>query len=113
MGDELAGIPDPAVGDQFQKHSYPFSIMINATGRRFVDEGADFRNYTYAKYGRVVLSNVTERISYNNKNIEVCAPPKSKSQEHYQLLFDQLFEFSYSYTLSFSFLSRITRNRHL
>ena len=29
--------------------------MINATGKRFVDEGADFRNYTYAKYGRVVL----------------------------------------------------------
>jgi tricarballylate dehydrogenase len=29
--------------------------MINAAGRRFVDEGADFRNYTYAKYGRVVL----------------------------------------------------------
>jgi tricarballylate dehydrogenase len=46
---------DLAVGDQFQKHSYPFALMINATGRRFVDEGADFRNYTYAKYGRVVL----------------------------------------------------------
>src|SRR5690242_17978372 len=46
---------DLAVGDQFQKHSYPFSIMINAHGKRFVDEGADFRNYTYAKYGRVVL----------------------------------------------------------
>jgi tricarballylate dehydrogenase len=46
---------DLAVGDQFQKHSYPFSILINAAGRRFVDEGADFRNYTYAKYGRVVL----------------------------------------------------------
>jgi tricarballylate dehydrogenase len=46
---------DLAVGDQFQKHSYPFSIMINASGKRFVDEGADFRNYTYAKYGRVVL----------------------------------------------------------
>ncbi|HEX2334763.1 MAG TPA: FAD-binding protein, partial [Burkholderiales bacterium] len=28
---------------------------INAEGRRFVDEGADFRNYTYAKYGRVIL----------------------------------------------------------
>ena len=25
------------------------------TGERFVDEGADFRNYTYAKYGRVIL----------------------------------------------------------
>jgi tricarballylate dehydrogenase len=46
---------DLAVGDQFQKHSYPFSVLINATGKRFVDEGADFRNYTYAKYGRVVL----------------------------------------------------------
>ena len=46
---------DLAVGDQFQKHSYPFGILINATGQRFVDEGADFRNYTYAKYGRAVL----------------------------------------------------------
>jgi tricarballylate dehydrogenase len=46
---------DLAVGDQFQKHSYPFGILINAAGQRFVDEGADFRNYTYAKYGRVVL----------------------------------------------------------
>jgi tricarballylate dehydrogenase len=46
---------DLAVGDGFQKHSYPFGIMINARGRRFVDEGADFRNYTYAKYGRAIL----------------------------------------------------------
>ena len=29
--------------------------MVNANGERFVDEGADFRNYTYAKYGRVIL----------------------------------------------------------
>ena len=46
---------DLTVGDGFQKHSYPFGIMVNAKGRRFVDEGADFRNYTYAKYGRVIL----------------------------------------------------------
>ncbi|WP_209124601.1 FAD-dependent tricarballylate dehydrogenase TcuA [Alkalihalobacillus sp. BA299] len=46
---------DLSVGDGFQKHSYPFGIMINANGERFVDEGADFRNYTYAKYGRVIL----------------------------------------------------------
>jgi tricarballylate dehydrogenase len=46
---------DLAVGDQFQKHSYPWGIYLNAEGRRFVDEGADFRNYTYAKYGRVIL----------------------------------------------------------
>jgi tricarballylate dehydrogenase len=47
---------DLTVGDGFQKHSYPFGIMINANGERFLDEGADFRNYTYAKYGRVILS---------------------------------------------------------
>jgi tricarballylate dehydrogenase len=46
---------DLAVGDNFQKHSYPFGLMINARGERFVDEGADFRNYTYAKYGRAIL----------------------------------------------------------
>ena len=46
---------DLAVGDGFQKHSYPFSIVVNAAGERFVDEGADFRNYTYAAYGRRIL----------------------------------------------------------
>jgi tricarballylate dehydrogenase len=47
---------DLSVGDSFQKHSYPFGILVNAHGQRFVDEGADFRNYTYAKYGREVLA---------------------------------------------------------
>ncbi|UOQ45539.1 FAD-dependent tricarballylate dehydrogenase TcuA [Halobacillus salinarum] len=42
-------------GDIFKKHSYPLSIMLNKEGSRFVDEGADFRNYTYAKYGREIL----------------------------------------------------------
>jgi tricarballylate dehydrogenase len=46
---------DLAVGDAFQKHSYPLGIVLNARGERFLDEGADFRNYTYAKYGRKVL----------------------------------------------------------
>ncbi|MEC9152559.1 MAG: FAD-dependent tricarballylate dehydrogenase TcuA [Pseudomonadota bacterium] len=46
---------DLTVGDNFQKHSYPLGIMVNGTGKRFVDEGADFRNYTYAKYGRVIM----------------------------------------------------------
>lgn len=47
---------DLDVGDGFQKHSYPFGILVNAEGNRFVDEGADFRNYTYAKYGREILA---------------------------------------------------------
>lgn len=46
---------DLMVGDSYQKHSYPFGIMVNTRGERFLDEGADFRNYTYAKYGRELL----------------------------------------------------------
>jgi len=37
------------------RHSYLYGIMVNAEGKRFVDEGADFYNYTYAKYGAEVL----------------------------------------------------------
>jgi tricarballylate dehydrogenase len=44
-----------SVGDLYQKHSYPFGIIVNIHGERFVDEGADLRNYTYAKYGREIL----------------------------------------------------------
>lgn len=46
---------DVNVGDQFQKHSYIFGLLINADGKRFVDEGWDFHSFTYAKYGGEVL----------------------------------------------------------
>ena len=46
---------DRNIADLFQKHSYPFGLIVNVKGERFVDEGADFRNYTYAKYGREIL----------------------------------------------------------
>ncbi|HEY3872101.1 MAG TPA: FAD-dependent oxidoreductase [Actinocrinis sp.] len=42
-------------GDGFQKHSYPWGVVFNTEGMRFIDEGMDFRNYTYAMYGRRVL----------------------------------------------------------
>ena len=47
---------DLSVGDSFQKHNYTFGVYINAKGERFVDEGADFHTFTYAKYGREVLN---------------------------------------------------------
>ena len=47
---------DRSIADLFQKHSYPFGLIVNVDGNRFVDEGADFRNYTYARYGREILS---------------------------------------------------------
>jgi len=46
---------DRVVLDNFQKHSYPIGIVVNLEGNRFVDEGADYRNHTYAKYGREVM----------------------------------------------------------
>ena len=47
---------DFAVGDVHQKHSYQLGIIVNKDGTRFFDEGADFRNYTYARLGRLILS---------------------------------------------------------
>jgi tricarballylate dehydrogenase len=50
----------PATGDReltnrFSRQSYPVGLVVNARGERFLDEGADFRNYTYARYGAEVL----------------------------------------------------------
>ncbi len=47
---------DYEVLDNFQKHSYPWGIMVNALGKRFVDEGEDLRNHTYVKFGRAIMS---------------------------------------------------------
>jgi succinate dehydrogenase/fumarate reductase flavoprotein subunit len=46
---------DPVLTNAFTKSGYPLGIMVNAVGKRFVDEGVDFRNYTYAKFGREIL----------------------------------------------------------
>ncbi|KAJ6584782.1 FAD/NAD(P)-binding domain-containing protein [Mycena capillaripes] len=40
--------------NQFTKSGYPLGIMVNSAGKRFVDEGEDYRNYTYAKFGRAI-----------------------------------------------------------
>jgi tricarballylate dehydrogenase len=46
---------DLTVGDQFQKHNYPFGIIVNARGERYLNEGANFHSHTYAKYGGEIL----------------------------------------------------------
>jgi len=42
--------------NRLTRQSYPLGILVNREGERFLDEGADFRNYTYAKYGREILA---------------------------------------------------------
>ncbi len=47
---------DRTITELYQKHSYPFGLIVNLNGERFLDEGADFRNYTYVTYGRALLT---------------------------------------------------------
>ncbi|MEU5032275.1 FAD-dependent tricarballylate dehydrogenase TcuA [Streptomyces milbemycinicus] len=50
---------DRELTNQLTRGGYPFGIVVNTDGRRFIDEGADFRNYTYAKYGAEILRQPT------------------------------------------------------
>ncbi|MFL4468426.1 FAD-dependent tricarballylate dehydrogenase TcuA [Tateyamaria armeniaca] len=45
----------PGERKNYRKISYFLGVMLNANGDRFVDEGANFRNYTYAQYGAAIL----------------------------------------------------------
>ncbi len=50
-------LPGPGVaGDFWSRYAYPFSVMVNLEGRRFVDEGETWRGLTYAKMGRAILA---------------------------------------------------------
>ncbi|RMF88394.1 MAG: FAD-dependent oxidoreductase [Nitrospinota bacterium] len=46
---------DLRLTDKTNRLSYPFSIMVNLDGERFVDEGEDLTLYTYARMGREIL----------------------------------------------------------
>ena len=46
---------DQVLTNQFTKSGYPLGLMFNADGDRFVDEGVDMRNFTYAKFGKAIL----------------------------------------------------------
>lgn len=41
--------------NRLTRQSYFLGIIVNDEGQRFLDEGADYRNYTYAKYGKEIL----------------------------------------------------------
>lgn len=49
--------------NRLTRQGYPFGIIVNRDGNRFVNEGEDFRNYTYAKFGREILKQ-PENIAY-------------------------------------------------
>jgi len=45
----------------YRKICYFLGIMVNDNGERFVDEGSNFRNYTYAQFGRAILNQPSNR----------------------------------------------------
>ncbi|KAL4807339.1 FAD binding domain-containing protein [Aspergillus unguis] len=47
---------DREISNEFTKSGYPLGLMLNLEGDRFVDEGVDMRNYTYAIFGRAILN---------------------------------------------------------
>ncbi len=47
---------EPKLTDKTNRLSYPYGVMINRLGLRFVDEGEDQQFFTYAKYGGIILN---------------------------------------------------------
>jgi tricarballylate dehydrogenase len=53
-----AGSPevgDLSLGDLTARLSYPLGIMVNRDGERFIDEGMDFKSYSYTVMGPAIL----------------------------------------------------------
>jgi succinate dehydrogenase/fumarate reductase flavoprotein subunit len=46
---------DRLLTNQYTKSGYPVGVMVNVNGDRFVDEGYDLRNFTYAVFGKEIL----------------------------------------------------------
>jgi tricarballylate dehydrogenase len=54
----LLGADSPdveAASEHLGRSSYPYGILVDMNGKRFLDEGEDFFSYTYAKFGREIL----------------------------------------------------------
>ena len=69
-------VGDLKLTDSTNRLSYPYGIMINRDGRRFMDEGEDLGPYTYAKAGGLILeqpSGVAFQI-FDKKTIHLLEP---------------------------------------
>ena len=67
--------------DKTNRLSYSYGVMINIEGKRWVDEGADFNSYTYAKYGGMILKQPRSLIYqiFDSKVLEMLEPRYSTS----------------------------------
>jgi tricarballylate dehydrogenase len=56
ISNEWPDFADRKRTDKSNRLSYPFGVMINRRGLRFLDEGEDVGLYTYAKYGAEIMN---------------------------------------------------------
>jgi tricarballylate dehydrogenase len=70
---------DRELTNQLTRSGYPLGIMVNTRGERFLDEGADFRNYTYAHYGARILAQ-PEGIAF--QLFDATTRPQLRSEEY-------------------------------
>ncbi len=69
-------VGDLKLTDSTNRLSYPYGIMVNRDGRRFMDEGEDLGAYTYAKAGGLILeqpSGVAFQI-FDRKTVHLLEP---------------------------------------
>ena len=73
-------------GDYWSRYAYPFSIMVNIHGNRFIDEGETWRGLTYAKTGKAILNqenNMAFQL-FDSKHIKAGVLKKYKNPTEYR-----------------------------
>lgn len=68
--------------DKSNRLSYPYGVMINRHGLRFLDEGEDTQTFTYAKYGRVILAQPGAKVYqiFDQQTVPLLEPRYSTSK---------------------------------
>lgn len=68
--------------DKTNRLSYPYGVMINVEGRRWVDEAPDFQSFTYAKYGGLILKQPRSLVYqiFDSKVLQLLEPRYSTSE---------------------------------
>lgn len=85
---------DRKLTDKSNRLSYPFGIMINRKGLRFVDEGEDTNMYTYAKFGAAILNEPGSKAYqiFDQKTIQHLEPRYSTATPLIADTFEELVE---------------------
>ena len=68
--------------DKTNRLSYPYGVMINVEGKRWIDEGVDFQAFTYAKYGGLILKQPKSLVYqiFDAKSMHLLEPRYSTSE---------------------------------